>query len=338
MTERVPTFSVIIITHDRPELLMEAVASVIAQTLPAHEIIVVDDGSTVDLSSLLDKREAMRLIRQENSGQQAARNRGAQEANGTWLVFLDDDDKFRPDHLATLKSVVEIDEPDVIFTNFTRFFEAGCEEDHSFYERAPGFFSQEQIEAGSVVFQRGWPLEKQMEFYLPYPSATAVRRDSYFRFGGFDPRVRGVKCEDLEFTTRITRNAHIAFSLKPTMLYRSHSGNSVGDPRKQEVGQLFIWDWLLRSADLTEAERALIETRQRERARAAFWAAWKLRDREALTFAKNHMSAIDRLHPKCWLRAAYARLAFVANSCLPEKPLRELKKPGFAAATLDEAR
>lgn len=96
-TERV---SVIIPTYNRVELLRRAVESVLAQTRPADEILIVDDGSTDGTREMCrDLPAVVRYIHQENAGVSAARNRGIREASGVCLAFLDSDDEWRPEKL-----------------------------------------------------------------------------------------------------------------------------------------------------------------------------------------------------------------------------------------------
>ena len=95
--------SVVIPTHNRRELLIQAVASVRSQTMRNLEIVVVDDGSTDDttsaLSSISDVR--LRVIHlSEARGVSHARNRGIRAATGQWISFLDDDDLWSPEKLA----------------------------------------------------------------------------------------------------------------------------------------------------------------------------------------------------------------------------------------------
>lgn len=94
-------FSVIIPNYNNGSTLARAIDSVLAQTWPAHEIIVIDDGSTDDSEMVAAAYgERVRYIRQSNAGVSAARNKGAQLATGNWLAFLDADDIFMPERLA----------------------------------------------------------------------------------------------------------------------------------------------------------------------------------------------------------------------------------------------
>src|SRR5262245_40313343 len=99
--EPMPQVSVIIPTHNRRDLVCEAVGSVLAQREVNPEVIVVDDGSTDDTRTALAVfGERIRYVLQPQCGVAAARNRGVQLAGGTWLAFLDSDDLWRPRKLA----------------------------------------------------------------------------------------------------------------------------------------------------------------------------------------------------------------------------------------------
>ena len=92
--------SVVIPTYNSGPLVVEAVNSVLAQTRPADEIIVVDDGSTDDTAERLAAfGAAVRYVRKDNGGVSTARNRGVAEASGDWIAFLDADDVWHPHKL-----------------------------------------------------------------------------------------------------------------------------------------------------------------------------------------------------------------------------------------------
>lgn len=104
-----PLFSVVIPVYNRARVLDAALRSVLAQSEPDFEIVVVDDGSQDDpgavAASFGDPR--IRVIHQENAGGGAARNTGIREARGRFIAFLDSDDVFLPHHLATMRAMLD---------------------------------------------------------------------------------------------------------------------------------------------------------------------------------------------------------------------------------------
>lgn len=103
-TERIPvepvTISVIIPAYNAAGTIAKAIESVLKQTRPPEEIIVVDDGSKDETSAVVERFGAVvRLVRQANAGCGQARNTGAREARGSWLAFLDADDLWLPTKL-----------------------------------------------------------------------------------------------------------------------------------------------------------------------------------------------------------------------------------------------
>ena len=89
--------SVIIPVYNRLEYIDEAIESILAQTHEDYEIVVVDDGSTVDISSVLTPYMAkIKYVTQAHKGLSAARNTGIDNSKGEYLAFLDDDDLVIP--------------------------------------------------------------------------------------------------------------------------------------------------------------------------------------------------------------------------------------------------
>jgi glycosyltransferase involved in cell wall biosynthesis len=106
-----PRVSVVVPTHDRRDVLPEALDSVLAQEGVSLELIVVDDGSTDATDAMLRERygaeSRLRVVRQPQAGPSAARNRGVAEARGAFVAFLDSDDRFLPGNLAGQVAALE---------------------------------------------------------------------------------------------------------------------------------------------------------------------------------------------------------------------------------------
>jgi glycosyltransferase involved in cell wall biosynthesis len=91
--------SVVIPTYNRYEFLKRALESVYAQTYKPYEVIVVDDGSTDNTSSIQKDFLDIKYIYQKNSGVSSARNTGIKNCASEWIAFLDSDDEWLPDKL-----------------------------------------------------------------------------------------------------------------------------------------------------------------------------------------------------------------------------------------------
>ncbi len=101
--------SVVIPLYNKVSYIWRAVHSVLGQTVSNFELIVVDDGSTDDGARVVEtiRDPRIRLVKQENGGECAARNRGIAEARSELVAFLDADDEWLPEHLETIKRLSE---------------------------------------------------------------------------------------------------------------------------------------------------------------------------------------------------------------------------------------
>lgn len=94
-----PKISVVIPLYNKAPYIRTTIDSVLNQTCDDYEVIIVDDGSTDNSVEVIKSNytsEKIRVIQKENGGPSSARNRGVQEANGEWVVFLDADDMLLP--------------------------------------------------------------------------------------------------------------------------------------------------------------------------------------------------------------------------------------------------
>lgn len=110
-----PSFSVVIPTCDRPEYLRDAVGSVISQTLPAHEILVIDNGREAVARTRLPESSNLHVIRcLPKFGVSQARNVGAILSSGDYIAFLDDDDCWDKAYLQAARCTIEESEAKVV--------------------------------------------------------------------------------------------------------------------------------------------------------------------------------------------------------------------------------
>lgn len=165
-----PLVSVVIPTFNRARYVCEAVESVLAQTHPAIQLIVVDDGSTDDTArALLEFAGRIAYLKQENRGIGAARNAGIAVARGDFFAFLDDDDLWMPDKLERQLAVFQnTPDTDAVY---------GCAEQ---------FLSPELDEAARARLRH---LADRV-LQTPTASLLLIRRQTFERVGLFDEALR----------------------------------------------------------------------------------------------------------------------------------------------------
>ncbi|HEY8501900.1 MAG TPA: glycosyltransferase family A protein, partial [Solirubrobacterales bacterium] len=113
------TFAIVITAYEAAETIGAAVESALAQTRPAEEVIVVDDGSNDDLLGALQPyRDRIELVQRENGGGAAARNTGAKAARSDFMAVLDADDAYHPRRLEAIAGLArERPELDLVTTD-----------------------------------------------------------------------------------------------------------------------------------------------------------------------------------------------------------------------------
>ena len=193
-----PFFSVVIPTHNRAEMLRDAIRSVLAQTFQKFEMLVVDDYSTDHtrevVGSFNDKRIKY-IINDRGGGGAGTRNAGIFRAKGKWVAFLDDDDIWLPQKLTLLHMKILEDDGS-----------AGL-----IYTGAAAYDFENKRELQSRIPEKeGW-LQNDLlcRNYIGSYSAVAVRTDLLLNVGGLDENFTAL--QDRELYTRIARLTRVAF-------------------------------------------------------------------------------------------------------------------------------
>lgn len=229
-----PRFSAIIPTYNRWQLAREAVKSVLAQTYPCHQIIVVDDGSTDGTKEKLNAEfgDRILLITKNNGGVSTARNAGVSAATGDYVAYLDSDDLWEPDKIAKVAEVLEVtgEASSFIFSDFRRF-----ETRQSIYysqtntQLFPRIFHRFLLSSGATFTADGLAaLQCVMEDYPFFPSTFVLHRSLHDDYR-WDPAVR--YSEDFNFVAKIADRYPMIYIDRPLVTVRMHGSNKSGNWR-----------------------------------------------------------------------------------------------------------
>jgi glycosyltransferase involved in cell wall biosynthesis len=213
-----PLVSAIIPTYNRAHIICEAIDSILMQTYPHIEVIVVDDGSKDDtLARLQQYGDRIRVISQANAGPAAARNRGIAEARGDLIAFLDSDDIWLPTKIERQVALMQQAGPSVpcCLCNIMMKWNSG--------DRASFDIALLKPSADEGVWLN--PDEVLATRFVLFNQGIMIRREVIERIGIFDESIRYL--EDVEFPQRLSLEGPWAFIEAPLVIWRESMTNSV---------------------------------------------------------------------------------------------------------------
>ena len=221
-------FSVIIPAYNAAATVSRAIDSVRAQSSPAHEIIVVDDGSSDETALVAGRyRDAVKVIRQINCGVAAARNAGARAASGDWLAFLDADDWYSPDRLKLHAEWIETDPMLAFLTGDYEYRDAaGALLGTSLMQHDAGRMMIAKAEGRPrVVMDQPEEIEAYVADHFGDTHTLSVPRATFIDLGGYPV---GFKvCEDVHMLVRlIARSRRIGVVCESLGAYVIHGGSA----------------------------------------------------------------------------------------------------------------
>lgn len=245
-----PTVSVIIPAYDAAAYIGDALDSVFRQTFDDYEVIVVNDGSpdTEELERALEPyRDRIRYIEQENRGPGGARNTGIRAADGPYVAFLDSDDIWVNDHLASQVELLEgEDAPDLVYGNVKLFGDSPLAGETGM-ERHPS--------EGPATFRA------LLRGDCTVAATTVVaRKSALVEAGLFDESFR--LSEDFDLWLRVAHSGgRIDYQKRVLAYHRKHrSSLTVAAGRLQEQ-QLGVLQKLYDELSLSREEAALLRRR-----------------------------------------------------------------------------
>jgi len=236
------TVSAVITTYNRASLVGRAIESVLNQTRPVEELIVVDDGSTDNTREVVERYGTrVRYVFQPNRKIACARNRGAEEAKSEWVAFLDDDDEWLPEKIEKQVAAVLRDKDAVLCYSGARTIDPA------------GHIRDIPAPPPDTL----WPGLRLKPHFAA--CTIMVRRDVLLKNGGFRSGLRGA--EDWELAVRLGVRHRFTFVPEPLIkVYQATNSLSMHAGRMLDA-ELSIMDSLLLglrgSARLTWRLRAL---------------------------------------------------------------------------------
>jgi glycosyltransferase involved in cell wall biosynthesis len=230
-----PGISVVMPTYNRAQFIEEALDSLVRQTTPPREVLVIDDRSTDDTEVRVRMHALQsRLVycrQPETRGASVARNTGVEMARGDTIVFLDSDDLLEPDHHETVLRILA-DAPDVGLVGCDcEVIGPGGKPLH------PETWTNVQSRIKSYPIQTGQrSVADVFLFSTPFPGLT-VRREVYRRVGGLDQRLFPLDDYDLQLKVAGS-GVGVHYEHRALARYRVHGANESGPVRGVRVGEM----------------------------------------------------------------------------------------------------
>lgn len=252
--------AVILPTFNRAHLIANAITSVLAQTFTDYNLIVVDDGSTDNTAEIIRglSDPHLRYIRQENLGPGPARNRGVLESDSQYVSFLDSDDLWSTEKLASCVEFLDAHaEVNAVFHDLEWRGEGQVQ---ASFVRGHSPAMREWLRGGHYPEGR---VMSQRDFYLMLlrevpvkPTALMIRKSAFVRYGGFNA---WPSAEDWDLLLRFSRSYDIGYIDSALGVIRLSDDST----HIRAAGENFV-----RVNELLDRERALIAASHREAMRA----------------------------------------------------------------------
>ena len=269
--------AVVIPAYNAAHLLPETLDSVLNQTLPVAEIVVVDDGSTDDIDACVRAYEpkGVRFIRTPNRGVNAARNTGAAETTSPWLSFTDSDDVWLPRkmerQMALLAQAPDCQE---CICDFRPFSKAGLAEQSHFDLAPAGFWDEGRRDFGPLGFVIDRNMFVDFLTYQPVqPSAMLIGRERFEKVGVWNEEISRNRSQDIEFHLLCANQPPLAVVPEVLVHYRRHSLNMTSDDLVANFHGALVLEYMVSRYDVARQHEARLREEIEQRTLAcADWA------------------------------------------------------------------
>lgn len=307
---RRPQVSVIVPTYNNSSFLTATIDSVLTQTYPDYELIVVDDGSTDGTAAALRPYNGqIRYLQQTNQGVSAARNQGLDLALGDYIVFLDGDDLLLPHKLARQIAFLEENETvGIVHSGWQTIDENG-----RLLKAIEPWHYAPQLDLAA------WLLWKPV-----FLGAMMFRRRWLAQASGFDPALR--QAEDTDLLLRLSAaGCPMAWLPELTVCYRQHGTNTMRNGRQQAEAIMRVLNRFFGRADLPAAIRRL---ESEVRYYTLLWVVWHLfrtGHHDAITpYLRQTLPHVDRTTGLPWHTARQWLAHLAQHAMADDVPLSDL--------------
>ena len=264
--------SVVIPSYNAADTIVEAVESVLAQTWPAVECLLIDDGYKDHTAEVLKPYlDRIRYIKKENGGFASARNLGMKMATGDYIAWLDADDIFEPDKLEKQMAFFDaLPTLGLVCSDFSLFDQSGeisAKANQSYYgifERGIGYgdiFEQAIKARDGVDCWHGQVFDSLLLGNFIHPPTVVFRRCIFEDVGPQTEYL--VNATDYEYLTRISQKHEVGFIDAPLLRYRisdTQSSSPANFAKNTRYNEMAIRH-MLANFMLSDAQRAQLSTR-----------------------------------------------------------------------------
>ncbi len=243
--ESAPSISVVIPCYNAAAFLRATIESILGQTQPVLEVIVVDDGSADDSANIAESfGPPVRVIRQPNQGESAARNRGIEAAGGDWVAFLDADDLWLPTKVELQAEAIRSAPADVVCVtgDFLLFGEG----------------QEERLCSLPARYDAPHPLREMLVGFTVHIDCAVVRRAAALRTP-FPESI--LHAEDVIFFVLLRSQGRFLRIPEPLARYRRHGPQQSQEPSHMLRTATSRLAWFVANRDLfADGDEEVIRT------------------------------------------------------------------------------
>ena len=239
------SFSIIIPVYNRSHLICETIDTVLMQSHPDFEIIIVDDGSTENIKKVLDEKynnePGIKYFRKQNEERGAARNFGLKQSRGDYAVFFDSDDFMKPHYLEVLNKII-VENPGIklLATKYNYDNNGKKEYDPFLRSLAEGWYDQSLFLKGNILACNYCIRIKDNDFKL------------------FPPERALASMEDWLFLLANLADNKIYIKNEIGVTMRRHDERSMSNNQKVIEARRKAVDWALKKLELSPSKRKIL--------------------------------------------------------------------------------